>query len=142
LWILGAVGLVVVGGGCSAASATCPGNCADPPPAVLDLSCGPTDLQSVVLSGPCAKGYDDATAPSQFVSGARQQLVDIPSLFAGTCHVELTFASGYTFATQIEFTYQPGNAQDCTCGTNQANPAMITVPNPSATCLGEAGAGD
>jgi hypothetical protein len=68
--------------------------------------------------------------------------VDITSNYAGACGVELTFASGYTFTTQIEFTSHPGNEQQCTCLSIQATPQMITVPNPSATCLGEAGAGD
>src|SRR4029077_8599691 len=74
----------------------CSALCHDSLAATLDLSCSLTDLTDVTVSGPCSAG--DAGAPvivgtSLVVAG------DAP----GTCHVTLTFATGFVYSTDVVF---------------------------------------
>src|SRR5579863_9504064 len=91
-----ALGLLVVlgGGGCVTTTYGCPALCpSGNSPAAFDLSCNPTDLTSVVLSGPCATGD---TSPSGYLWSRG---VSFTSPSPGVCHVELTFATGFTYST-------------------------------------------
>jgi hypothetical protein len=102
--------------------------------AIFDLSCAATDLTSVTLSGPCATG--DAS-PSNYLSG---QGVEVSSPTPGTCHVALTFATGFTYSTDVTFTSMSATVYGCNGGTGAESyigPTQVTfmVHNPSATCV-------
>ncbi|HEY3815899.1 MAG TPA: hypothetical protein VGL81_01950 [Polyangiaceae bacterium] len=125
--------LVVVGGGCVTATYACPGGCPiGNSPAAFDLSCNQTDLTSVVLSGPCATGD---TSPSRYLWSRG---VSFTSPSPGVCHVELVFATGFTYSRDVTFTVQsvtmpPGCAQ---CPSFIApTQGFFTVDNPSNTCV-------
>ena len=67
----------------------------------------------------------------------------------GVCHVKLTFATGFTYSTDVTFASQSGGVcggPQCKCGDILAptpGPGGFTVPvtvnNPSDTCLAAAG---
>jgi hypothetical protein len=127
--------LVVLGGGCGK-----PGECgflpySSPPPtsAIFDLSCVATDLVTVALSGVCATG--DAS-PSNYLSG---QSVEISSQTPGVCHVELMFATGFTYSTEVEFTSKTWPIEYCNGSGSESyiGPTQVTfsVNNPSTTCV-------
>jgi hypothetical protein len=126
--------LVVPCAGCSPTPADCsdviPGN----EPAIFNLSCGPTDLTSVALSGPCSTG--DAS-PSNYLFGAVSKSLAFDSPSPGRCHVFLTFATGFTYSTDVTFTSQtdtvpPGcHVSSYTAPTQQT----FTVNNPGGTCV-------
>jgi hypothetical protein len=98
--------------------------------AIFDLSCGATDLTSVVLSGPCATG--DAS-PSNYLDGGSSVIISSPS--PGVCHVELTFATGFTYSADVTFVSEGAGGQ-CVCPRNTApTQTTFTVNNPSTTCL-------
>ena len=98
--------------------------------AIFELSCGATDLTSVVLSGPCATG--DAS-PSHYLDGGTSVIISSPS--PGVCHVELTFATGFTYSADVTFVSESAGGA-CVCPPNTA-PTQTTfvVNNPSTTCL-------
>jgi hypothetical protein len=130
---LALLGLVVVSGiGCG--QTTCDAYVHANQPAILDLSCGPTDLTNVALSGPCSTG-DAGGLDSVF--GPKMNSIAIASPSPGDCHVVLTFATGFTFSTDLTFvsrtfTDPPG------CGTQvYAAPteSTVMVNNPSDTCV-------
>jgi hypothetical protein len=100
--------------------------------AIFDLSCGPTDLTSVVISGPCATG--DASL-SNHVSGSESQYVSLSSPSPGVCHVELTFATGFTYSADVTFVSE-SVVGPCACPSSTA-PTQNTfmVNNPSTTCV-------
>ncbi len=95
--------------------------------AVFDLSCAPTDLTTVDVSVPCAAA-DASTDPSNYVRGNQ---IWISSGVSGTCHVALTFATGFTYSADVTFT-----ATTDSCGTTdvRATQTVFAVDNPSSTC--------
>jgi hypothetical protein len=119
--------------GCSTASCN---SCIEAASATLALSCGPTNLTQVLVTGPCAG--DGGT--SRYVYGNEQQYVFVGSRTSGTCHVELVFATGFTYATDIQFS----ETTEGTCGGCAAypgpSPSFVTVNNPPSTCEVDAGA--
>jgi hypothetical protein len=132
---VGVVGLVVFNAAaCLGSRESCPAGCRGSPNVVLDLSCGGTDLSSVVLSGAC--NILDASSPATYLGGPQQQYVYIPSYEVGDCHVELTFASGFTFSTDVHFSSQTDESDpQCPCGYIQPDKQTIAVNNPSSTCV-------
>ena len=105
------------------------------PYANLDLTCAPTNLTSVDVSAPCAAA-DAGTNPNQYVTGT---LIAITSQVPGTCHVALTFATGFTYATDVVFV-----EQNDTCGGSFVGPTQMSfdINNPPSTCVDtDAGAG-
>jgi len=140
-WIVGAAGVVA---GCSSNPETCNGSRYSPEPATLDLACAPTDLASVVLTGSCASNKTD---PGLYVGGSPPNeyvTVPTPTSSPGLCHVELQFANGYMFSTDIQFSSKNFGDQQCPDNAIVASPQTVMVNNPSATCVdggGEAGAG-
>jgi hypothetical protein len=76
-------------------------------PAIFNLSCGPTDLTSVALSGPCSVG--DAS-PSTYLYGAASKSLSFDSPSPGRCHVVLTFATGFTYSTDVTWSRAPRDA--------------------------------
>jgi hypothetical protein len=129
-----ALGLLVVlgGGGCNSTKICC-GLCPSPEPAVFQLACSANDLVSVVATGPCAT--PDASLSSYTGNGR----VFVDSQSPGVCHVELTFATGFTYSADVTFASQPGGVcggPQCKCAdylTPTSGP--FTVNNPSTTCV-------
>jgi hypothetical protein len=123
----------------------CPNSCIGAAYAGFDLACSPNDLSSVVATGPCAT---PEAGLAYYTGGETDFLVAVGSPEAGTCHVTLGFASGFTYDTDVTFTSQadpvPKGCSPC--------PSFIgptagpwTVNNPSITCVAlpslDAGAG-
>lgn len=126
--------VVIVGsGGCVTATYACSGLCpAGNSPAAFELSCNPADLTSVVLSGPCATGD---TSPSGYLWSRG---VSFTSPSPGVCHVELTFATGFTYSTNVTFTQvteptTPG-CQPCPSFIAPTQ-GFFSVDNPGNTCV-------
>ena len=118
--------------GCGQSSA-CPGGCSSGASTKFILACSASDIVSVIVSGPCAIG--DAGLSSYFVGNERSSLY-VSSAEPGTCHVQLVFATGYTYAADVQFTSQPGNVPArCGCSSYVA-PTQDTfnVDNPRSTC--------
>jgi hypothetical protein len=103
-------------------------------PARFDLSCGSTDLTSVVVAGPCVTG--DAS-PTGYLSGSDGQHVLLSSWSPGVCSVELMFATGFTYSAQVTFVSQTvGNPNRCSCQTTiSPTQSTFVVNNPSTTCV-------
>ena len=115
--------------GCSS-SHFCGYTCVGDQRAIFHLSCGPSDLVSVGLTGACAT--DDAS-PSDYVFGPTSGSLAIGSSLPGTCHVVLTFANGYVYAQDVTFAAQKGLGGCCPdfiAPTQQD----FTVSNPPETC--------
>jgi len=102
----------------------------------FNLACVPNDLTAATVSGPCAGNTGgDLT---QYVKGRGQLMFVSPT--EGVCHLELTFASGFSYGVDVTFT----RASD-SCGRSSVSPTQSTfaVDNPSSTCTdgGSAAAG-
>jgi hypothetical protein len=82
----------------------CPIACIGAGVASLELACGPSDLASVTLSGSCAEG--DSSQGSYATSGDDVWIGNADET-PGVCHVELTFATGFTYSTDITFATMP-----------------------------------
>lgn len=116
----------------------CSGDCPDFP-STLWMSCAPNDLSSVQVTGPCVGGVvglDGGVTDYSVDQGG--EYVSINSLAGGTCHVVLTFATGFVFATDVQFTVQ---GESCGCSFIMPATAKVTVDNPSSTCSGDGGDG-
>jgi hypothetical protein len=101
--------------------------------ATFNLSCSATDLTNVAVSGPCTAVAD---TPSNLVF---EQSIPIYSPSPGVCHVELTFATGFTYSTDVTFTSQSANPSACCPLLTAPTQTSFTVNNPSTTCV-DAGA--
>ncbi len=100
----------------------------------LDLACGGTNLTRVILSGACNVG--DATSPDDYLDGSHQQYVYVQPIESGPCHIQLVFATGFTFSTDVHFsTLTDDSDPQCTCQYVQADQTTIAVNNPTATCV-------
>jgi hypothetical protein len=128
------VAVVAVGftGACQSTEDCC-GGCTSGGSAAFALTCPWTDLQAVSATGPCATPDGGASWIAErgavYVSGDR----------VGTCHVELVFATGFTYAADVDFALQPGvpcGGPQCTCPDYVApTPGGFEVHNPSSTCV-------
>jgi hypothetical protein len=131
-----ALALVVVLPGCGPKLA-CPGFCPGPGPAQFNLACAPTDLASVVLSGSCATDAD--ASPANYVQGGNLSYLFINGTSTGTCHVELTFASGFTYSADVEFVPEQSENGCPVCSPYTATVGTFSVNNPSTTCVDAGG---
>jgi hypothetical protein len=113
----------------------CPAFCETTGHATFDLNCGPTDLTSVTLSGPCATG--DAN-PANYVGGRDHEFVSISSPSPGVCHVELKFATGFVYSADVMFDEEtvagPPGCPSCPPFVG-AEGAVFPVDNPYSTCV-------
>jgi hypothetical protein len=111
----------------------CCGECPASRSAEFTLTCSSTDLQSVVATGPCA--VPDASLASYVGSDT----LLVPSQGPGDCHVELTFATGFTYSADVTFVSKPGGVcggPQCKCGDYIVpTSGPFTVNNPSTTCV-------
>jgi hypothetical protein len=126
------VGLFAVFGSCTS-SYDCCGACAESEFAAFELTCDTTDLVSVTATGPCA--MSDESLSSHVGKGE----VFVESAGPGVCHVTLTFATGFTFSTDVTFATRPGGVcggPQCHC-PDYVGPTAgpFVVKNPSATCV-------
>ena len=127
------------GGGASprcGSNGACCGLCPDSVPADFNLTCESTNLESVVATGPCA-GPPDASVTGYTNTWMGSEHVYVSSDAPGTCHVELTFATGYTYSTDVTFATQSGGVcggPQCTCGDYLAA-GSFAVNNPPDTCI-------
>jgi hypothetical protein len=89
-------------------------------------------MTNVAVSGPCATG--DAALPYSLDSFNPQNLY-VGSLSPGICHVELTFATGFTYSTDLTFMSSTQSSGCCpgTYVTPTVNAFMVN--NPSTTCV-------
>lgn len=132
--------LFVLGVGCTPGPPACPGFCSENRPATFILTCAPTDVTSVSLSGPCS-GADGGS--STYVPDSSSASVQVGSASPGVCHVTIMFSTGFTYSVDVTFVSQMDPAPSG-CGTCSpyvtATERTFTVNNPSTTCV-DAGAG-
>ena len=121
------VGVVVVSVA-ACGERTCADGCISSTSVTFNLSCGPTDLTSVVLSGPCSTL--DA-GPGNYLVGSTGRSLEFTSPSPGLCHVVLTFATGFTYSSDVTFASR--SAGCCPSYIAPTQPTF-TVDNPSATC--------
>jgi hypothetical protein len=125
--------LVVLGSGGCDSTEDCCGSCQEGNAAAFQLSCSSYDLKSVVATGPCA--MPDASVSSYMGNGTVLVQSDGP----GACHVELTFATGFTYSADVTFASHSGGVcggPQCACPdyvTPTSGPFMVN--NPSSTCV-------
>jgi hypothetical protein len=111
-------------GGGEAGSCLTATGCTDEAPAdaLLFVSCPrepliapiPADLTAVTLSGPCATNDAGASALNDYLSSSGA-FVWFGSPTPGVCHVELTFATGFTYSTDVEFASMTHPQQPAAC---------------------------
>jgi hypothetical protein len=134
--IVGAMlGFLVLGaGGCSTGNASCP-----PPPqfAYINFECVSTEPPVVKTTGPCT-----VCPVGQIPDGGHcavaddSQQITLMASGAGTCHAELTFASGARSSVDIDFVSVPqgcGNEAFFPVGADGgpcAACASLSVPGP------------
>lgn len=121
--------------GCQSGSPNCPGFCSEDRPATFMLTCAPTDLTDVSVSGPCSVAD---SSPSTFLSSPTSTSLEIGSAGPGVCHVMLTFATGFTYSADVTFVSQtdpaPSGCPSCSPYIT-ATQRTFAVNNPDATCL-------
>jgi hypothetical protein len=112
-------------------SRACPGLCIEGSSAVVELNCSATDLTSVTVTGACA---GDAGARSLHAFGTS---IYVFSQTAGVCHVSLTFASGFTYETDVTFATQTDNIPGCGVCPPYIGPTQgsFAAHNPGNTCV-------
>jgi hypothetical protein len=120
------VGLVAVLGGCSSDSCSCHGA----ESVAFFLKCSPNDLVSVVATGPCA---DPEAGLTWYIGTGTGRLVSVSAATAGTCHIVLTFATGFTYSQDVTFVV----SDDCSGCPSFTAPTTtpFTVNNPDDTCV-------
>ncbi len=132
--VLGFVTLIAVArslGACGS-RATCCGSCDGSKSAVIDFSCGSTNLTNVAVTGPCTSPYAGDGGAAYAVNA-----VYVNADKAGTCHVVLTFSNGASYAVDVTFqtetTYVCGSPDCGSCGEITA-PTSGPFTVPSSTC--------
>jgi hypothetical protein len=103
----------------------------------FDLTCGPADITRISLSGPCATS--DAGAPTAWEAYGRE-IVSVLGTSPGNCHIELIFATGFTYSGDVTFTMMssesPVLAGCSPCPPSiTATPGFFAVDNPPTTCF-------
>lgn len=134
-----AVGALVSSSGCDSLfeGHACSGGCAGgPASAVFELACSQNNLVSVEATGPCSM----PGKPLSFYTGtATKGVVNVGSPTPGTCHVTLTFATGFTWSSDLTFgtinDSEPGCARcpDFVGPTSNSNGSKVN--NPPDTCV-------
>jgi hypothetical protein len=108
--------------------------------ATFEFSCPSTDITSVLVSGACLPHYTFSNS-----NGASLQLT---SGTPGACHLDLVFATGFTYSADVTFVSGTTVANGCSGPTTVAyvgpTQNQFTVGNPSSTCAdaGTGGAGN
>lgn len=102
--------------GCSPTPPPCSDVIRENENAIFNLSCGPTDLTGVDLSGPCSVG--DAS-PSHYLIGPGSKSLAIASPSPGRCHVALTLRHGL----------HPFDGRHLHVAGRHGNPRLPSVPH-------------
>jgi hypothetical protein len=112
----------------------CPGGCISAEFATFDLNCSHNDLVSVTASGPCS--MPDASL-TWYTGAATEYTVSVGSTSPGICHVDLAFATGFTYSADVTFTSQTlSSAPGCPeCHFIGPTGGPFVVGNPSDTCV-------
>lgn len=107
--------------------------------ATFRLSCNPNDLTKVDVTGPCAlnppdggfRVYDPDAGLAWYTGAATEWYVGVFASAPGVCHIELIFATGFTYSQDVTFDWQGE------CGEHYIGPTSgpFTVNNPSSTCM-------
>jgi hypothetical protein len=103
--------------------------------ALFNLSCAPTNLADVMVTGVCAN-HDAGSSYSVQDSG-----VWINSLTPGVCHLVLRFSSGFTYSADLTFTSSTQTGGCCPGTSVFPTKDTYVVDNPSSTCV-DAGTAD
>jgi hypothetical protein len=132
-----ALGVLVAVSSAACGQHSCPGGCPGFGLAAFNLSCSATDLTSVALSGPCADTDSGlaSTEPAKYLYGAGNRALSVTSLKPGTCHVVLSFASGFTYSADVVFTSQTTEPAGCCPAYVAPTQPSFLVDNPNQTCL-------
>ncbi len=109
----------------------CPGagGCPTHAAVTFELSCNPNDLVSVTATGPCA--HPDASL--SWYRDATECCIVVPAATAGTCHVVLTFATGFTYTQDV--TFQDVQGDSCCPSYVWPTSGSFMVNNPPDTCV-------
>jgi len=101
-------------------------------PATFDLACAPSDLTAVKVSGPCSSS-NMSTDPAVYERNgeAGPGKLEVGSQVAGLCHVDLTFASGFVYSTDVTFT---GTSDGCGTGFITPTQSVFAVNSPGSAC--------
>jgi hypothetical protein len=101
-------------------------------PVTFDLACAPSDLTTVKVSGPCSSS-NMSTDPAAYEGNgeAGPAKLEVGSEVAGLCHVDLTFASGFVYSTDVTFT---GTSDGCSTGYITPTQSVFAVNSPGSTC--------
>jgi len=130
------VGALLLGGACSWGLLGCSSSCnacIEGMTATLDLTCGPSNLSEVRLTGVCSSSSD--VSASHYVFGNPPSHVWVASDQPGACHVELLFQTGFVFVTDIQFVASTeGSCSGCNPYPRPV-PSEISVDNPPSTCV-------
>jgi hypothetical protein len=111
----------------------CPPCCTTGASATFLLSCGTPNLTSVVATGPCATPDASASHYKAAPAGAYESILSVESATPGDCHIELTFATGFTYSADVTFTQHGG--PECKWSYVGPTSGPFTVNNPSDTCV-------
>jgi hypothetical protein len=166
-WRMAVLGLLALLCECgdNARAYTCA--CTDEVPSELKLSC-PAVIAHVELTGVCADAMDASAPPGDPLDaatsdgaspaasqydlrcGSRTEFPTVCGYFvlgataAGSCHVELTLASGFTYSTDLQFELRSAKeTSDCPSCPPHIAPTVNTVivSNPDDTCVVDASGG-
>lgn len=101
-------------------------------PATFDLACAPSALTAVKVSGPCSSS-NMSTDPAAYEGNGEvgPGKLEVGSQVAGLCHVDLTFASGFVYSTDVTFT---GTSDGCGTGFITPTQSAFAVNGPGSTC--------
>jgi len=98
--------------------------------ATFHLTCSPNDLVKVEASGPCTAPPD---AGLSYYTGAGSEIdVAVGSPVPGSCHIVLTFATGFTYSADVTFTTQTSCGH---CPYEAPTSGRFQVNNPPDTCV-------
>jgi hypothetical protein len=101
-------------------------------PATFELACSPSDLTAVNVSGPCSSSNMGSDPTDHYGNDeVGRGKLEVGSQVAGLCHVDLTFASGFVYSTDVTFT---GTSDSCGTGFISPTQSVFAVNNPDSTC--------
>jgi hypothetical protein len=103
--------------------------------ASFTFACTPAEPVGYELTGECA------SANTGHLIGMYRNGFDVENTAAGTCHVVVTFASGFTYAADVNFTSSPADPDSCCASNLEIGPtqSVFTIENPRNTCDPAAG---
>ena len=140
---MGRIGVLVVLGvlvpGCGA-QGPCPAGCVlTSAEAVISVPC-PAGVVAATSIGPCT---NPSVRDAYSSIASNPQTLYVLGTGTGTCHVQITFADGYVYRTDIQFVEHPNNnSPGCLYCPPVTDPVAEPPPaiDPGASCASGAGA--